>query len=279
MQDAEGDYYQQFRFEYVSNGYYKVTSVGSGMCLDDNNRGTEPGANIHQWTPKEGEPAQLWQPVPKGGYYYLTPQCAPGLVADVEYAEKANGTNVSLWVPKGGAHQLFELIPVRVITGVAVDPEEMTLVIDEAQTVNAVITPSAAKDKTVMWSSSAPQIATVNGNGKVTGMKVGKAVITATTIDCGLKASCTVTVEDQPTLILGSQQIVEEGIYWIKMSKESPGFVNRRERLIFRRCRNTDMGKGPGKPFPAVQAFIHWRRLLQHSECRIGARFGSECIK
>jgi len=112
MQENETDPYQQFRFEYVSDGYYTVTNVGSGMCLDDYGLGTEPGTNIDQWAPN-GSASQLWQPVQNGNVYYLTPKCAPNLVADVEYGVKAEGTNVSLWIPKGGTHQLFELIPVK----------------------------------------------------------------------------------------------------------------------------------------------------------------------
>ena len=221
MQESENDYYQQFRFEYVSDGYYKVTNVGSGMCLDDYGRGTKPGTNIQQWTPNGG-PAQLWQPVEKENYYYLTPQCAPNLVADIEYGVNSDGTNVSLWIPKGGGNQLFELVPVCVITGITVSPAKMTVVIDETEPVTATITPSSAKDKTVIWTSSNPEVATVNGSGRVTGVNAGTTVITATTVDGGYTASCTVTVEDQPNLVLSTQPTVEEGTYWIKMSRALP---------------------------------------------------------
>lgn len=58
----------------------------------------------------------------------------------------------------------------------------------------AVITPDNATDKSVTWSSSNASIATVDATGKVTGVKVGTATITATTAN-GLTATCNVTVK------------------------------------------------------------------------------------
>jgi len=50
----------------------------------------------------------------------------------------------------------------------------------------------------VAWSSSKPDIATVDNNGLVRGVKAGKAVITATVPGTKLKATCTVTVGAAP---------------------------------------------------------------------------------
>ncbi len=69
-------------------------------------------------------------------------------------------------------------------------------------TAAVVVTNSAAK--TVTWTSSAPAVATVDANGKVTGVSAGTADIVATsTVDKTKTGKATVTVTDtttQPTL-------------------------------------------------------------------------------
>lgn len=77
-------------------------------------------------------------------------------------------------------------------TWVYLSSSEMTLVVGEEKTLTATVTPENAPDKTVTWTSSDPEVATVE-DGKVTGIKEGKAVITASAN--GKSAECKVTVE------------------------------------------------------------------------------------
>lgn len=60
------------------------------------------------------------------------------------------------------------------------------------------ITPSNANNKSITWSSSNNNIATVSANGVVTGISGGTATITATTNN-NLYASCSVTVSNNAT--------------------------------------------------------------------------------
>ena len=64
--------------------------------------------------------------------------------------------------------------------------------------IDAEIYPENADDKTVTWSSSNENIATVDARGRVAGIKKGEAVITATTNDGGHTAECKVTVKENP---------------------------------------------------------------------------------
>lgn len=61
--------------------------------------------------------------------------------------------------------------------------------------ISAVVEPINAADKSVIWTSNRPDIATVDRSGNIAAVSKGKAIITATTNDGGLSASCMVTVE------------------------------------------------------------------------------------
>ena len=52
----------------------------------------------------------------------------------------------------------------------------------------------------ISWKSDKPEIASVNANGKVTGVAEGEATITVTTEDGGKTATCLVTVEAVPVV-------------------------------------------------------------------------------
>lgn len=80
------------------------------------------------------------------------------------------------------------------VTGITLDKTSLTLTGDESAQLTAAVQPANASSKTVVWSSSDPSVAEVDGEGKVTARAPGTAVITATTRDGGFAASCTVTV-------------------------------------------------------------------------------------
>ena len=68
-------------------------------------------------------------------------------------------------------------------------------VIGQTATLIAAVMPEDATDKTVTWTSSNTNVATVDNNGLVTAVAAGSATITATTNDgTNLSASCEVTV-------------------------------------------------------------------------------------
>ncbi|OUN45566.1 hypothetical protein B5G26_00630 [Anaerotignum lactatifermentans] len=76
-------------------------------------------------------------------------------------------------------------------TGVTLDETELTLEKDGSQTLTATVAPTNATNKDVTWSSSNPEVATVEG-GKVTAVSEGTATITAKAGE--QTATCTVTV-------------------------------------------------------------------------------------
>lgn len=84
--------------------------------------------------------------------------------------------------------------PTVPVTGVSMSVASTTIYVGNTYTLRATVTPSNATDRSVTWSSDDPSVATVS-NGVVTGVSPGTAVITATTVDGGYTATCTVTVQ------------------------------------------------------------------------------------
>ena len=81
------------------------------------------------------------------------------------------------------------------VTEVTLDKTELTLTEGEAETLTATVKPDNADNKKVTWSSDKTDVATVGGDGRVTAVKAGEAVVTVTTEDGGKTATCRVTVK------------------------------------------------------------------------------------
>ena len=84
------------------------------------------------------------------------------------------------------------------VTGVTVEPEELSLIVEETAQLTATIAPEDATFQTVTWSSSNPDVADVDDDGFVTAVAEGEATITVTTDDGELTAECIVTVSPKP---------------------------------------------------------------------------------
>lgn len=84
-------------------------------------------------------------------------------------------------------------------TGIKLNKSSATVQKGRTVTLAATVTPSNAANKSVHWSSSNSRVATVDGNGVVTGVSRGEAVITAKTENGKYSATCKVKVEVEVT--------------------------------------------------------------------------------
>ena len=85
--------------------------------------------------------------------------------------------------------------PGPVPTDLIVEPEEITLKLEETFVLKAILVPAGSK-WTLEWSSSDPTIVSVSEDGAITGHRVGTAIVTVKAGD--LRASCLVHVVDTP---------------------------------------------------------------------------------
>ncbi len=82
------------------------------------------------------------------------------------------------------------------ITEVKLNKNSVVLNVGETTELTATVLPENAADKSVIWSSSNDNIATVSGDGVVTAVAYGEAAITVTTNNGGKTAECKVKVSD-----------------------------------------------------------------------------------
>lgn len=88
------------------------------------------------------------------------------------------------------------------VTGITLDKSTLALTPGKTATLAAAVAPQTAANKEVRWTSSNTGVVTVDATGKVTAVANGTAVITASTVDGGYTAQCTVTVsEDTPEVV------------------------------------------------------------------------------
>lgn len=80
------------------------------------------------------------------------------------------------------------------VTGITLNKTSATIGVGNSTQLTANVSPSNATNKSIKWSSSNTGVATVNGNGQVTGVGVGTTTITCRSSDGNATASCTVTV-------------------------------------------------------------------------------------
>ena len=74
-------------------------------------------------------------------------------------------------------------VPVIPVESVSLDAQQLELGIGETYVLQATVLPENATDKSATWSSSAPEIVSVDENGTVEALAKGDAVITVTTTD------------------------------------------------------------------------------------------------
>lgn len=113
------------------------------------------------------------------------------------------------------------------VTGIALNKTSIFLEEGEEFTLEATITPDNATNKAVIWKSDNETAATVSAHGVVKAIKAGTAIITATTVDQGKTASCTVSLLPTSlsavdlglsvkwaTFNLGASKVTEYGGYY-----------------------------------------------------------------
>ena len=123
--------------------------------------------------------------------------------------------SVSIYIPTSQLNNLDlggEYSPVSV-EGVKLVKNSDDILVGGTSNFGTYIAPTRATNKNVTWKSSNEKIATVDKDGKITGVSIGQATITAVTEDGQKEASGIINVvyKDKDGNQIGEVQIIKEG--------------------------------------------------------------------
>ena len=128
--------------------------------------------------------------------------------SNTSVATVSNGTvtakgvgTATITATAGGKSAVCTVTVTVPVAGVSLNKTSLSLTKGSTETLTATITPNNATNKNVTWSSSKTSVATVDSNGMVTAVSSGSAIITVTTADGSISASCQVTVSNPVTRI------------------------------------------------------------------------------
>lgn len=229
----QSDVVSGHRVQRVGNSYQSLYPSGEYgihpskfVAIDDSGKEMEFSLNVvnpaikllqESYTVTEGECVDI--------EYSVTPYNAALSVADLDlrwYSSDENivAINRSAYSPENFSLSINAIVPGTVtlranssfgILGtceITVNPKviqveeirlnfsNLILKVGECATLSATVLPENATDKSVTWSSSEETVAAVDGDGSITAISLGNAVITATSGD--VSASCTVEVVPIP---------------------------------------------------------------------------------
>ncbi len=89
------------------------------------------------------------------------------------------------------------LKPIIPVENIILDKEEISIYVNELAQITATVLPNDATDKSILWSSSDEEIANVNSNGLITGIKPGIVNIFASDKNELIKKAIKVTVKER----------------------------------------------------------------------------------
>lgn len=132
----------------------------------------------------------------------VTQAATPPVITSQTFSDKS----CPLYVPQGSYAKYWindiwddftDMRPIdNPITKIELNKSSLNIEANNSAQLSATITPSNATLSDIYWVSDNPAIASVDQNGKVTGLKSGITTITAMAIDgSGVKATCLILVE------------------------------------------------------------------------------------
>lgn len=139
---------------------------------------------------------EVWHPNMTNGFFVVAEP--PRVLPMPEFGQNELQTIELTFTINEYKGQLAAIEPTTIggvaVTGVSLDKSTASISVGGNTTLEATVAPSNATNQSVTWTTTDTSVATVDGNGKVTGVGAGSAVIVVTTRDGGKTDTCSVTV-------------------------------------------------------------------------------------
>ncbi|MGO0060210.1 Ig-like domain-containing protein [Brevibacillus fluminis] len=129
-------------------------------------------------------------------------QLGLGNTTDTKIPTKVPGLGGVKEIAAGNSHVLARGGSLSPVTGVTLDKTRVSVQVNESLQLTATVQPPDAANKNVSWTSADPKIATVDANGKITGIAVGTTTVTVTTEEGNFTATCEVEVKPAPIPVI-----------------------------------------------------------------------------
>lgn len=177
-------------------------------CNDDDKAAIEISLNKNELLLEEGSSERLVASFNPAGtnleahsWKSANPQIASVDETGMVTAIKEGSTKITATALNGGNSATCNVAVLKKIIGVSglsLNVADTTMLVEDELQLEAVVYPENATNKTVSWSSSDEQIATVSSDGVVTAHKVGKVTVTASTDNEDYKAMANIEIVESP---------------------------------------------------------------------------------
>lgn len=186
---------QRWKFTRLADGSYRIQAKSDGTYLNNTEGTNNSNVNVSSSGSGNGQAWIIYEA--GGGSYYLRPKSSDTCVLDLTNYSGSEGANIAVHTFNTSTAQRYKIKKEKVdVTGISIDLKKIEFTgKNETKTLKPTVLPADATNKNVVWSSSNTNVATVNGNGKVTSVGNGTATITATTEDGQKSVECLVTVK------------------------------------------------------------------------------------
>lgn len=152
---------------------------------------------------------------------------------------------------------VINILPIKV-ESISINQGPEKIIVGNSIKLEASINPSNATNKSVSWSSSKSDIATVDSNGLVKAVGVGNVTITATSIDGNKTASCTIDVlpilvdsiklnKTEENLFVGNSLTLEATINPTNATNKAVTWASSDEKVATVDCNGKVTAVGAGK--------------------------------